>query len=274
LRHISDEALKTRLPGVVELVRNFARLDAKTDLIPVAPSAHYTMGGIPTNLNCDVLDGENEVFGLMAIGEAACVSVHGANRLGCNSLLDLIVFGKIAGKKAAEKLARKVAGKLVGRASDLASTKIEKLRKIFISGQKISLSALKKQLQENNEKNLGVFREAELLKSGLAKSKELFEIFKNHRITNQSLVWNDELIAYLELKNLFLNSLAANFSALNRCESRGAHYRSDFQNRDDQNFFAHSLVRLAENELQFSLKPVRCESKISELNLIPQPRKY
>lgn len=273
LRHLSEEVLKNKLPGVVELVKNFARLDAKKDLIPVSPSAHYTMGGIPTDLDCMVIDG------LMAVGEAACVSVHGANRLGCNSLLDLIVFGKIAGKKAAEKVVSRQS-LVVSIAEKIAAKKIEKLKNIFSSRlmtHDSRLDSLKKNLQQNNEKNLGVFRDEELLKKGLAKTRELFEIFKNYRISSKSLIWNDEVIAYFELKNLFLNSLAANFSALNRRESRGAHFRSDFRNRDDQNFTAHSLVKISdsqENELEFSQKPVRIISQIPELNLTPKPREY
>lgn len=306
LRHIDDEVLKNKLPGVVELVKNFARLDAKKDLIPVSPSAHYTMGGIPTNLDCVVLDGEKEVAGLMAIGEAACVSVHGANRLGCNSLLDLIVFGKVAGEKSAEKVAQKIGNNFSGLAQKIAAEKIKKLKNLF-TGEKIlnqvqdddvksldmssslsarhpeldsgsfTLSMLKFQLQSNNEKNLSVFREEKLLQIGLNETQKLFKIFKNYQIKNKSLIWNEELIAYLELKNLFLNSLAANFSALNRRESRGAHYRSDFKNRDDINFLAHSLVKIneaSENELEFSLKAVRSNSQIPELNLNPQPRSY
>ena len=306
LRHIDDEVLKNKLPGVFELVKNFARLDAKKDLIPVSPSAHYTMGGIPTNLDCVVLDGEKEVAGLMAIGEAACVSVHGANRLGCNSLLDLIVFGKVAGEKSAEKVAQKIGNNFSGLAQKIAAEKIKKLKNLF-TGEKIlsqvqdddvksldmnsslsarhpeldsgsfTLSMLKFQLQSNNEKNLSVFREEKLLQIGLNETQKLFKIFKNYQIKNKSLIWNEELIAYLELKNLFLNSLAANFSALNRRESRGAHYRSDFKNRDDINFLAHSLVKIneaSENELEFSLKAVRSNSQIPELNLNPQPRSY
>jgi succinate dehydrogenase / fumarate reductase flavoprotein subunit len=273
LRHIDDEVLKNKLPGVVELVKNFARLDVKKDLIPVAPSAHYTMGGIPTNLDCMVLDGEKEVLGLMAIGETACVSVHGANRLGCNSLLDLIVFGKIAGEKAAQKISEKSKG----LAEKIAAGKIEKLKEIFGANSDVSLSQIKRQLQENNEKNLGVFRTEELLREGLQKTLQLFAIFKNYKITSKTLLWNEELIAYFELKNLFLNSLAANFSALNRRESRGAHYRSDFEKRDDENFCAHSLVKmsgLAETNLEFSTKPVRSLSETPELNLNFQIRKY
>jgi len=299
LRHIDDEVLKNKLPGVIELVKNFARLDAKKDLIPVSPSAHYTMGGIPTNLDCMVLDGEKEVAGLMAIGEAACVSVHGANRLGCNSLLDLIVFGKIAGAKSAEKVAQKIENNFSGLAQKIAVEKIKKLKNLFTdkktlnqvrddakrnlnsssnsSHQDFSLSTLKFELQSNNEKNLSVFRDEKLLEIGLNETQKLFQIFKNYQIKNKSLIWNEELIAYLELKNLFLNSLAANFSALNRRESRGAHYRSDFKNRDDINFLAHSLVKIneaSENELEFSLKAVRSNSQIPELNLNPQPRSY
>jgi succinate dehydrogenase / fumarate reductase flavoprotein subunit len=282
LRHLSDGVLNQKLPGVVELVKNFARIDVKKDLIPVAPSAHYSMGGIPTDLDCVVIDG------LMAVGEAACVSVHGANRLGCNSLLDLIVFGKIAGKKAAEKITKNFAGK----AEEIAVGKVKKILVILdpqgrgsheskapeilepFQGSRMTLNEIKKSLQQNNEKNLGVFRDAELLKAGLATTQSLFEIFKNHKISNKNLVWNEELIEYFELKNLFLNSLAANFAALNRRESRGAHYRKDFLERDDQNFAAHSLVKITENQLEFSLKPVRTQSMIPELNLIPKPRNY
>jgi succinate dehydrogenase / fumarate reductase flavoprotein subunit len=300
LRHIAAEILSSRLPGVIELVKNFLQLDVKKDLIPVAPSAHYSMGGIPTNLDCEVIDGEKKICGLMAVGEAACISVHGANRLGCNSLLDLIVFGRISGQKAAEKISQKTANisNIAKKAETIAYFKIEKLKQIFSTAKssrqhdygdladnsssavfqsKIKLSALKSQLQENNEKNLGVFRNKNLLEVGLSKTKELFEIFKNYRIMNKSLIWNEDLIFYFELKSLFLNSLAANFSALNRCESRGAHYRSDFKNRDDRNFYAHSLVKIfnaKKNELEFSLKPVRTLSSIPELNLNLQVRKY
>jgi succinate dehydrogenase / fumarate reductase flavoprotein subunit len=290
LRHLSNESLNEKLPGVVELIKNFGRLDAKKDLIPVSPSAHYTMGGVPTDLNCVVLDGKKEVFGLMAIGEAACVSVHGANRLGCNSLLDLIVFGKIAGKfasKFASKFAAEFTAKKVANfsnqnnnmASKIAQEKIEKLKNIFDFNKScnLDLQELKLELQKNNEKNLAVFREEKMLKDGLKKTLELFEIFKNHKIHNQSLIWNEELVAYLELKNLFLNSLAANFSAINRTESRGAHYRSDFKNRDDKNFHAHSLVKVLsfeENKFEFSLKPIRTLATIPELNSQLQIRKY
>ena len=270
LRHLSDEVLRNKLPGVVELVKNFARLDAKKDLIPVAPSAHYSMGGIPTDLNCEVIDG------LFAVGEAACLSVHGANRLGCNSLLDLVVFGKIAGKIAAEKISQKFSG----AAEKIAAEKIKNFSEIFsaaCANTGPSLFEMKKLLQENNEKNLGVFRNQKLLEAGLVKTWEIFASFKKYKISNHSLLWNEELVAYFELKNLFLNSLAANFAALNRTESRGAHFRSDFFNRDDTAFLAHSLVKIldeAKQQLAFSLKPVKNLSEIPQLNIALQPRTY
>jgi succinate dehydrogenase / fumarate reductase flavoprotein subunit len=273
LRHLDEEVLKNKLPGVVELVKNFVRIDVKKDLIPVSPSAHYTMGGIPANIDCMVLNGDEEVAGLMAIGEAACVSVHGANRLGCNSLLDLIVFGKIAGKKALEKISQAKPKNI----DALIKKKIQEFSENFSDKKSESLFLLKEKLQENNEKNLGVFRDEKLLQQGLSKIKELLEIFKNYKISNKNLIWNDELVAYLELKNLLLNSLALNFSALNRQERRGAHYRSDFEKRDDKNFLCHSLVVLRDEtsyELTYFKKLVRSSSAIAELNLTLEERKY
>ncbi len=275
LRHLSEEVLNQKLPGVVELVEKFARLNAKKDLIPVSPSAHYSMGGVPTNTDCVVMNGDQEIDGLMAIGEVACVSVHGANRLGCNSLLDLLVFGKISGKKAAQKIKQKS----FVSAEEIAHKKAQKLEKLFDAQESNSpsLSDLRLKLQQNNEKNLSVFRDEKMLQEGWKKTAELYNELKNYRVKNKSLIWNEELTAYFELRSLFLNSLAVNFAALNRRESRGAHYRSDFKERDDQNFHAHSLVKFSqtqENELEFSLKAVRSKSEIPELNLSLQSRKY
>jgi len=288
LRHMSDEVLDSKLPGVIELVKNFSRknkekLDVKKDLIPVAPSAHYTMGGIATNLDCMVVGvNEKEIAGLMAIGETACVSVHGANRLGCNSLLDLIVFGKISGQKAPEKIAQK----FKNNAEKIAAEKIENLQKIFDRNTAESTSGanifdLKNKLQELNEKNLGVFRNQNLLTNHLNQLEKISEKFQKIALKNKSLSWNDELVSYLELENLLLNSWATALAAINRKESRGAHYRSDFEKRDDENFLCHSLVRLksslkklTQNELEFMTRRVRVESDILELNLVPQIRKY
>lgn len=271
LRHLSQEALENKLPGVVELVTKFLRLDVKKDLIPIAPSAHYTMGGVPCDVDCKVIDG------LFAVGEVACASIHGANRLGCNSLLDLIVFGKISGKKAVQSLENKQ-----NLAKEIAQIKIANLEKILAKNSnncEISLDEMKKTLQEINEKHLGVFRNQKLLEQGFSKLKELYQIFKKYNLKEKSLLWNEELIQFLELEFLFLNSLAANFSAINRRESRGAHYRSDFLNRDDERFFAHSMVKIVKNDeenfiLDFSLQDVRKDTKIAELQINPEVRKY
>lgn len=296
LRHLSEETLQHKLPGIVEIAKNFAKVDVRKDFIPIAPTAHYTMGGIPTNIDCTVLDADcKEVAGLMAVGEAACVSVHGANRLGCNSLLDLIIFGKIAGRKSAEKIfdlaaqgssekpsqdsSKKSAAKIIEKITEEKIKNLEKLleripqnidssisvnplissdKAILIVGEKSviksqNLFQIKTDLQNINEKYLGVFRLQNLLEQAKSELEELFKIFKNLPIKNKSLLWNEELVGYFELENLFLNSFAAIHSALERKESRGAHYRDDFPNKDDENWICHSLVRMdkkSENEMQ------------------------
>ncbi len=274
MRHLDKDLIATKLPGVVDLIKNFTKLNIQQDLIPVAPSSHYTMGGIPCDLDCLVIDG------LMAIGEASCLSVHGANRLGCNSLLDLIVFGKIAGYNA---------GKIVSNYqvkdknyNDVIENLVQKKIKRFIdlfddNNNCLELNSLKKMLKENNENNLGVFRSEDLLKNALSKTLEIFNQFRKYRIKNKNLIWNQEIIEYFELESLLFNSIATNFSAINRRESRGSHYRFDFPQRDDNNFLAHSLVRIVdfnEIKLDFSLKKVKNHSSIKELNLTVQKRNY
>lgn len=281
LRHLGEEILHNKLPGVVEMVNNFVKIngkkiDIKHDLVPVAASAHYTMGGIPTNLDCGVMKGDKEVRGLMAVGESACVSVHGANRLGCNSLLDLIVFGKIAGQKARDKMIQACDLK----AEKLAAKKIEKIENLLTrvsSNAPTNIFQLRHRLQEANEKHVGVFRDEFLLTKHLQELKDMTRLFEEICMTNKSLIWNDELISYLELENLLLNSLATAFAALNRKESRGSHYRNDFTQRDDEAFLCHSLVylnSLTENKMEFSTKSVTVQSDVPELNLTPKPRNY
>ncbi len=288
MRHIDQETLKNKLPNVVEMVKNFVRKDTSKDLIAIAPSAHYVMGGVPCNIDCEVIEG------LFAVGEVACLSVHGANRLGCNSLLDLIVFGKICGERTASKILQEKNPPSQGDldlnyhkiAINIAENKIQKLAKIFENNQQnnhqkisqeIFLSSLKNQLLENNEKCLGVFRNQQNLELGLQQTKEIYQKLRKIKIKNHQLIFNEELIEYLELENLILNSLAVYYSAINRTESRGAHYRDDFKNRDDKNFLAHSMVKIIDLEqikMEYFLKPVKNNSLITELNLIPQQRNY
>jgi succinate dehydrogenase / fumarate reductase flavoprotein subunit len=288
MRHIDQETLKNKLPNVVEMVKNFVRKDTSKDLIAIAPSAHYVMGGVPCNIDCEVIEG------LFAVGEVACLSVHGANRLGCNSLLDLIVFGKICGERTASKILQEknppsqedLDLNYHKIAINIAENKIQKLAKIFENNQQnnhqkisqeIFLSSLKNQLLENNEKCLGVFRNQQNLELGLQQTKEIYQKLRKIKIKNHQLIFNEELIEYLELENLILNSLAVYYSAINRTESRGAHYRDDFKNRDDKNFLAHSMVKIIDLEqikMEYFLKPVKNNSLITELNLIPQQRNY
>ena len=303
IRHLDKNTLENKLPNVIEMVKKFCQKDVFKDLIPIAPSAHYNMGGIACNINCEI------ILGLMGVGEVVCLSVHGANRLGCNSLLDLIVFGKICGEKIAEKILQNndqkniISSKIIeNKILKFAENKINKLAKIFQEKTQLSnedkglkennphenfsnnlnlsncdINFLKQSLLDINEKCLAVFRNQELLEEGLYKTKEIYRKLKTITIKNSQLIFNEELISYLELENLILNSLAVYFSAINRRESRGAHYRSDFKNRDDINFLAHSIVKLIDLEqikMEYCLKPVNNKSAIAELNLIPQQRKY
>ncbi len=257
MRHLSDEILFGKLPGVVEIAKNFAKIDVKKDLLPIAPTAHYTMGGIPTNINCQVLDFENQIIdGMYAAGEAACVSVHGANRLGCNSLLDLIIFGQIAGNFIAKQNNNFNQNEF----DKLAVSKITKLTKILQknNSSSLTLGQIKAKLQNINEKYLGVFRAEKSIELALNELQSLFVEFQNYSLTNKNLIFNEELIAYFEIENLFLNSKATAYSALMRKESRGAHYCVDYPERDDDNWQKHSLVALDENgQLNYKTSPRR-----------------
>jgi succinate dehydrogenase / fumarate reductase flavoprotein subunit len=252
LRHLDNHTLAQKLPAVVEVASKFAKVDVRTDLIPVAPSAHYSMGGVPCSIDCLVVDG------LMAVGEVACLSVHGANRLGCNSLLDLVVFGKIAGENASKIITQSQmsTNNCYNLAKTLAQSKIADFNKILQQPQNVSIAKIRVQMQENNEQTIGIFRNAELLQQGFANNLQLYKQLLGSGIGNSNLIYNDELVYYLETVNLLLNSLAVAYSAKHRCESRGAHYRSDFcQSSDD--FLAHSLVRLKSSDdidFIFSLK--------------------
>ncbi len=278
LRHLSEETLLHKLPGIVEIAQNFAKVDVRKDCIPIAPTAHYTMGGVPTNIDCEVLNFDNQkVRGLMAVGEAACVSVHGANRLGCNSLLDLIIFGKIAGKKSAEEitLSRKtndsikssVKSDSVIKIAEKKNLQLQKLlEKKFDSAQEKTIFQIKLEIQNINEKYLGVFRSQKFLELAMADIERLYKVFKNLSIKNKSLLWNEELVGYFELDNIFLNSFAAVASALKREESRGAHYRDDFPARNDEKWMKHSLVRISSRSedlkhVEFSTKDVFCNQR-------------
>lgn len=273
LSHIDKAILQKKLPEVLELAQKFAGVDACKDAIPVAPSVHYSMGGIPTNTNAEVSDVKgNIVPGLMAIGEAACVSVHGANRLGCNSLLDLIVFGKAAADKIKEK---QIAGELPSniKAGKVAIDKaLEGLNNLLVMKGDIRPSEILGNMKEIMSSGAGVFRDEEGLSTCETSIRRLSENSGNLEIKDKSLLWNNSLIEAMELKNMLLQALATVSSARNRTESRGSHYRNDYPQRDDKNWLHHSLVAIDNaDKVSCKIRPVRFKDDGS---LLPEVRGY
>jgi len=277
LNNLDKKLIMDKLPGVVKLVKSFVGIDVTKDPIPVVPVAHYTMGGIPTNLNCEVTycdsdlnQPEKIVSGLLAIGEAACASVHGANRLGCNSLLDIVVFGDLSGKVASGLIGKrnKVPSEIINRA-------VNNIKNILIKEGELDASKIKSELKRITWQFAGVFRNKTLLESGLEQVQKLHLDFASAKIKNKSLFWNNELVEHFETQNLILQSIATFASALFREESRGAHYREDFQSRDDQNWLGHSLFSFDDKNFNLKTRPVRTKA-IGDQKIIikPEERKY
>ena len=244
LNHLDPTVLHQRLPGISETAKIFAGVDVTKQPIPVLPTVHYNMGGIPTNYKGEVLDIKNGVAnvvpGLMAIGEAACVSVHGANRLGSNSLLDLVVFGRAAAIRASEIV--KPNAKQEHFTSNEGEQSIARLDKIRYAKGELSTAKIRLAMQNCMQKHAAVFRTESLLQEGCAKMQEIFRSFSSVAITDRGLVWNSDLIEALELDNLRSQALVTIASALNRKESRGAHAREDFKDRDDDNWLKHTIM--------------------------------
>ena len=264
LDHLGEDVLNSKLPGILELSRTFAHVDPVKDPIPVVPTCHYMMGGIPTNVNGQALTqdakGVDKIIpGLFAVGEAACVSVHGANRLGGNSLLDLVVFGRAAGKRIEEMLGQGMEQR------EASETDIEqaqnRLSRLNESNSGESVAMLRAELQDVMQNHFGVFRRGDFMQDGIQKLAALRVRIANVHLEDKSQTFNTARIEALELENLFEVAEATAIAAEARNESRGAHARDDFRERDDENWLCHSMYfpgdkRVGKRDVNFSPKTV------------------
>ncbi len=281
IAHLDPEVIKLRLPGISETAKTFAGVDVTKDPIPVIPTVHYNMGGIPTNYHGEVITlqkGKEEVVeGLFAIGEAACVSVHGANRLGSNSLLDLVVFGRAAALRAKEKLKPDTPHKkLHSDCTDLIVDRFNKMR--FASGE-FKVAKIRSEMQHTMQKYASVFRVAEVLEEGKKAIKEVAKMMPNIAVEDRSMIWNSDLVEALELANMIPQAVITMECAANREESRGAHAREDFPERDDKNWMKHTITWLKEKKNQVSVeidyKKVAEKTLSDEIDFIaPEKRIY
>jgi succinate dehydrogenase / fumarate reductase, flavoprotein subunit len=280
LDHLDPKVVHERLPGIAESSRIFAGVDVTKEPIPVLPTVHYNMGGIPTNYHGEVLtkvDGDPDaiVSGLMALGEAACVSVHGANRLGSNSLIDLVVFGRAAGLRAADTL--KPDDRQPELAKDSAEPALSRLDRFRYAKGKTPTAALRLNMQMVMQTNCAVFRTGEVLAEGKEKIHAAWRSGADVSVTDRSLVWNSDLVETLEYDNLIVQAVVTMEGALNRHESRGAHAREDYPQRDDVNWMKHTLAWIdpLKQTVAIDYRPVHAYTMSNDIGYIePKARVY
>jgi succinate dehydrogenase / fumarate reductase flavoprotein subunit len=266
LTHLPPEVIDAKLPDITEFARTYLGVEPYTEPVPVFPTAHYAMGGIPTNIKAEVLRDNNTVVpGLYAAGECACVSVHGANRLGTNSLLDINVFGKRAGIYAVEYAKD---AKFVDVPADAVAETVKLIEHMRNARGTEKIAVIRKELQDTMDKNAQVYRTEESLNEALDKIKELRVRYENIQVQDRGMRFNTDLLEAIELGFLLDLAEVLAFTARERRESRGGHYREDFETRDDEKFMVHSMAYKNGDQIDIGWKPVVIT------NYQPMERKY
>ena len=270
LDHLDPKVIEERLPGIAESAKTFCEVDVRKDPIPVVPTVHYNMGGIPTNYKAEVLTlngKESTVPGLMAIGEAACVSVHGANRLGSNSLIDLVVFGKSAANRAAELVKPGTPHETLPQSeTDKCLDRFDKFRN---STGSIKTSELRLSMQKTMQSKCAVFRTEKTLKEGMDQIRKPFEGMVDISVSDKSLLFNTDLVETLEFDNLIRQAMTTIDSAYHRKESRGAHAREDYKTRDDKKYMTHTLAWQKGNDVKVAYRPVHAKTLTNDVQYFP-----
>ena len=273
LEHLGAEVLHQRLPGITETAKVFAGVDATKAPIPVLPTVHYNMGGIPTNYMAEAIQPlpgkpDNVIPGLMAIGEAASVSVHGANRLGTNSLLDLVVFGRAAALRAKDLIKKGATHRPLAKdAADLALSRLDRIRN---ANGSMTTAQIRKNMQRTMQNDAAVFRASKTLKEGMDKMGQIAASLRDLKVVDRSLIFNTDLIEALELENLMACALATIVGGEARHESRGAHAHEDFPNRDDENWMKHTLAWIGDDwKVKLDYRPVHTYTLTNDVKYIP-----